>query len=1116
MQGAGHHDLMLGNSGYMYVEQPDSSSVSTNLLSPGQPGTTLSFLYRSSKISEDCKLELWGSIITAAVSSFTQELLWWTRCDSQGADEWRKVKLDLHPHAVLFRFDSAGGKASIAKLNIVTSPSNNDVPWAFIACGGSHTCVLLTSDDSIKCWGYNLYGQLGQGTRERIGDTFSEMGDYLHPVDLGIGRSAKQISAGESHTCALLDDDSLKCWGYNLYGQLGQGTRERIGDTFSEMGDYLHPVDLGIGRSAKQISAGESHTCALLDDDSLKCWGSNHYGQLGQGTMENIGDGFSEMGDYLQPVDLGTGRTAKQISAGHYHTCALLDDDSIKCWGYNLYGQLGQGTRERIGDTFSEMGDYLHPVDLGIGRSAKQISAGHKHTCALLDDGSVKCWGENLQGQLGQGTTESIGDGFSEMGDYLQPVDLGIGRSAKQISAGESHTCALLDDDSIKCWGSNHYGQLGQGTMESIGDETAEMGDYLPPVELGTGRLAKQISAGDDHTCAVLDNDSLKCWGRGEYGQLGHGTTATVGFSPGQMGDRLAAIDFGATTMAHEVALRLAGGTSLRGRVQVQYKGLWGDVCDDKWGAADAEVVCQQLGLGGGLPSLGWVGSGDFWMDDVQCLGTETNLGQCPFRGWGVHDCGSREAAGVVCHIDAWSHLGDANLSARTEHAAVWDSQNASMLVFGGHESAHFQYYSDLHLYNQASSAWLRSESFGPSSKSGHTAVLDSSSGTMIVFGGIQTTVTSDELWLYSLHTNSWHLSTASMRPEARAYHSTVLDAEKQLMLVFAGLGVSNLNDLWEYSIASDTWRELLQETKPSSRSRHSAVWLEMAKAMLVFGGWDVTPLGELWYYSSWTNSWLLMNAMNPSLAGHSAVWDDVTWSMLVFGGTQLVNGSEMGYSSVLWNYSMVTNSWKQMATSPRLRRPSARQGHTAVLDSSSRFLFLLGGFNSTYMADMWRYKGQESTEVAVKTCFSGQDCTLEFSEANFADGAQLAAEDMFSGANFGLFDALDSQRLAFRSGQGNQNLQRVLMMEPGIYRLTRNSSDGLASWTFGFLVSEGPFLQQVGQCFMGSDCSVVVQGVGLSIENAMVALKSCGTAETTQSFSQQLQIIANSSNSVS
>ncbi len=244
----------------------------------------------------------------------------------------------------------------------------------------------------------------------------------------------------------------------------------------------------------------------MVDNGTIKCWGRNSYGELGLGDKLARGHGPGEMGDFLPPVGLGTGRTATAVTAGESHTCALLDNGAVKCWGRNFAGQLGLGNNGDRGGAPGQMGDDLHAVNLGAGRFATAITAGGDnifgpaHTCALLDNGTVKCWGYNDAGQLGQGDTRERGDGPGEMGDNLPPVDLGTGRTATTITAGGAHTCALLDNGTIKCWGINYRGSLGLGDENSHGAGPEEMGDNLPPVDLGTGRTATAVSAGRVHT----------------------------------------------------------------------------------------------------------------------------------------------------------------------------------------------------------------------------------------------------------------------------------------------------------------------------------------------------------------------------------------------------------------------------------------------------------------------------------------------------------------------------------------------------------------------------------------------------------------------------------------
>ncbi|MFN3198639.1 MAG: thrombospondin type 3 repeat-containing protein [Bradymonadia bacterium] len=424
-----------------------------------------------------------------------------------------------------------------------------------VGAGLYHACARL-DDGSVKCWGYNNYGQLGQGNTTQRGDGANEMGDNLVAVDLGTGRTATAVDAFSSTSCAVLDDGSVKCWGYNGYGQLGQEDTLSRGNQQPEMYDALLDVDLGTGRTVSKVEGGEAFSCAVLDDGSVKCWGYNGYGNLGQGNTTQRGDGANEMGDNLAVTDLGTGRTATDVGLGRYHACALLDDGSVKCWGYNGYGQLGQGNTTQRGDGANEMGDNLVAVDLGTGRTATAVDAMGDFSCALLDDGSVKCWGYNGYGNLGQEDTLSRGTQQPEMYGALDDVNLGTGRTVQHAAVGNRHNCVILDDDTVKCWGYNGYGNLGQGNTSARGDSATEMGDNLAVTDLGTGRTAQQLAAGEDHACALLDDNSIKCWGRNNYGQLGQGNTTQRGDGANEMGDNLAAVDLGVGRTATAIDAR--------------------------------------------------------------------------------------------------------------------------------------------------------------------------------------------------------------------------------------------------------------------------------------------------------------------------------------------------------------------------------------------------------------------------------------------------------------------------------------------------------------------------------------------------------------------------------
>ena len=437
-----------------------------------------------------------------------------------------------------------GGPASDGRVPD-TSPKDGGgfAPGVQLAASNTFTCAR-SGDGRVKCWGGNAAGALGQGDHVDRGDQPNELGAALPYIDLGPGRTARSIGASESSLCAVLDDGSVRCWGSNNFYQLGNGTTSYVGMNPNQMGANLRPTLLGAGRKASAIShsGASAHSCAVLDDGTLKCWGRNNAGQLGYGDTANHGSA-ALMGDALPALSLGAGLIPVHVVGGDEHTCAAFTSGAVKCWGYNSVGQLGQGHAEYRGTRPGQMGDSLIAVDLGPGRTAQGLASGVEHVCAVLDDASVKCWGSNLYGQLGVGDKSSRGRLPAELGAGLLAVDLGPGRTAKSISTSGFHVCAILDDDSLKCWGSNSDGQLGLGDKKHRGDQPGQMGAALPAVDLGVGRHAKSVSAGVVHTCAVLDDDSIKCWGSNFRGALGLGDEANRGDEPNEMGDALPVVN---------------------------------------------------------------------------------------------------------------------------------------------------------------------------------------------------------------------------------------------------------------------------------------------------------------------------------------------------------------------------------------------------------------------------------------------------------------------------------------------------------------------------------------------------------------------------------------------
>jgi alpha-tubulin suppressor-like RCC1 family protein len=270
-----------------------------------------------------------------------------------------------------------------------------------------------------------------------------------------------------------------------------------------------------------KVAVGGFHTCARLDGTDngiVKCWGSNAYGQLGAGNTNNLGDGAGEMGVALPPVFLGAGRTVVDITAGQNYTCALLDDGSVKCWGLNDEGQLGLGSTDNKGDGPNEMADNLLPVN--VGTTVLQLVAGGMHTCARLTGDVIKCWGSNEYGQPGQGTS------FAGTPFYSSPVtvNLGVATAVSSIALGARHSCVRFSTGQIKCWGQNTWGQLGLGDSSTRGDDLISVAT-TPLVNLGGGRTAIDVQASSGHTCVVLDNSAVKCWGNNWFGQIATGTT---------------------------------------------------------------------------------------------------------------------------------------------------------------------------------------------------------------------------------------------------------------------------------------------------------------------------------------------------------------------------------------------------------------------------------------------------------------------------------------------------------------------------------------------------------------------------------------------------------------
>ncbi len=335
-------------------------------------------------------------------------------------------------------------------------------PEASLAVGDDHSCVLV-EEGRIACVGDGDSGQLGDSTNFE---------DRRKPHLVAGIETAIGVSAGEDHTCAVLSDGSVKCWGDNDKGQLGNGGGP----------DRSSPVDVRDIDDAVAIAAGDNHSCAVRENGTVLCWGDNAEGQLGNGTRTNS----------AVPVFVPNIGRAQAVAAGQFHTCVVTSDDFVSCWGDNRWGQLGDGTST----------DRLQARRVVQLSEVSSVAAGFSHTCATEKTGAVKCWGSNEFGQLGDGTSRST----------IRPSVVPGLTNARQVSVGYRTSCAVAGGVGY-CWGNNEAGQLGDGSL---------VDRRLPSPVVGAFPIAA-VGVGDDHACFMTDTRLVACWGDNSDGQLGRG-----------------------------------------------------------------------------------------------------------------------------------------------------------------------------------------------------------------------------------------------------------------------------------------------------------------------------------------------------------------------------------------------------------------------------------------------------------------------------------------------------------------------------------------------------------------------------------------------------------------
>jgi hypothetical protein len=352
-----------------------------------------------------------------------------------------------------------------------------------VTAGEYHTCVLL-AEGEVVCWGDNTFGQCGRPA------TVEVLPPQLVPTSLRF----TSITAGGVHTCGVTVHGEAYCWGWNGWGQLGDGTGT----------DSHTPLPVAGDLHFRSLSSYSHHTCGVSDDGHAYCWGRNDYHQLGPVPGESC-----DLNGGLWPCSrtpLPVGRGFKSVSVGGLFTCAITTNGTAQCWGGDHIGQLGTDSDANI-QTCSGYRCTGSPRPISGGHVLVQMSSGWGHTCAVTQDGAAYCWGNNNWG--------SLGAGFSSYNErQAMPLAVVGGHTFEAVAAGTDHTCAITTGGQAFCWGRNEFGQLGAGP---IGFASSE-----PTAVAGLQDFAGTPAASGLYSCAMTAEEDVYCWGHNGFGQLGH------------------------------------------------------------------------------------------------------------------------------------------------------------------------------------------------------------------------------------------------------------------------------------------------------------------------------------------------------------------------------------------------------------------------------------------------------------------------------------------------------------------------------------------------------------------------------------------------------------------
>lgn len=409
-------------------------------------------------------------------------------------------------------------------------PAGGSMRAVSVATGGNHTCALLAGGE-VTCWGDGIWGQLGDDASGRDDDELWLHGRMVAGPRVALSGPAQKIVSGHNHACALLDSGEVECWGHDESSQLGagdwRGHHRRYAEHFSyspvAVDDVPEPGDPVV-----DIAASMRGTCLMFESGAVRCFGAAIDGVTGRGPSN--GDEWTPWHEFATVNDGDNSETLtdlRGIRLGTGHGCGLTPEGGVQCWGRNYRGQLGDGERQTdflsgVYPDDPDVDDPRVPRDVvGLRGGVERVVTGGEHSCAILANGRVRCWGSNRYHQLGfAGTYYEVDEDIHEEHERAPeleatPVDICLHRPATDLALGGAHTCALLDDATVWCWGSSNHGKLGNGNYNV---------DSVTPVRVDLENVV-DIDARHMHTCAVTSDGELYCWGHNHYGQLGNGDT---------------------------------------------------------------------------------------------------------------------------------------------------------------------------------------------------------------------------------------------------------------------------------------------------------------------------------------------------------------------------------------------------------------------------------------------------------------------------------------------------------------------------------------------------------------------------------------------------------------